>query len=172
MVIKSRLLVYMVAYPCLIADFDHELSGWVAVGALFGSTRWTCPGLLNTEIWRRRGFWLSSWGREVWRCSGDASQSQRDLESCAVPLPGLWQCKRACAAKVCVAVVSRSVFLSGKAAKKNYEHPWHARGRNLEEIASTHMLLRGPPSTTALAYPSKYLNASKIREQTAGRIGG
>lgn len=51
--------------------------------------------------------------------------SRRDTWKAAlsVPLPGLWQCKRACAAKVCVAVGSRSVFLSGQAAKKNYEHP-------------------------------------------------
>ena len=89
----------------------------------------------------------------------------------SVPLPGLWQCKRACAAKVCVAVVSRSVFLSGKAAKKNYEHPCHARGRNLAEIASTHMLPRGPPSTTALAYPGEHVNVCRIRDNWPGKSG-
>ena len=31
LVIKSGLLVYMVTYPCLIADFDHKLLGSVAV---------------------------------------------------------------------------------------------------------------------------------------------
>ena len=76
---------------------------------------------------------------------------------------------------------SRSVFLSGQAAKKNGEHPQRvrpyasllanagerARARNLAEIASTHMLLRGPPSTTALAYLSRYVNAGKIRASRA-----
>ena len=116
--------------------------------------------------WGLHGFWLQSGGREVWwqlcrfgkrqlaHCIQEVARSggvrgplsRRNNWNAAlwVPLRGLWQCKRACIAKVCVAVVSRSVFLSGQAAKKNYEHPWHARGHNLAEIASTHMLLRGP----------------------------
>ena len=49
-----------------------------------------------------------------------ASQSQKYLESCAVPLRGLWQCKRACAAKVCVAVEERirwGRFVAGALAR-------------------------------------------------------
>ena len=97
------------------------------------------------------------YAREVWRRSGALSRRDTWNATLWVPLRGLWQCKRACAAKVWVAVGSRSVFLSGQAAKKNDEHPY-APSRS--------------PSTTALAYTNKYLNASKIRGCWAGRIGG
>ena len=109
--------------------------------------------------------------------------SRRDTWKAAlsVPLPGLWQCKRACAAKVCVAVVSRSVFLSGQAAKKNYEHPQRvspaasllactgerARVRNLAEIASTHMLLRGPPPPP----PSRIWANMYVNTENSGKDG-
>ena len=63
----------------------------------------------------------------------------------SVPLPGLWQCKRACAAKVCVAVVSRSVFLSGQAAKKNYEHPYAPSRSPLHHGTSYDQNIEGTP---------------------------
>ena len=100
--------------------------------------------------------------REVWRRSGPLSRRNTWKAALSVPLPGLWQCKRACAAKVCVAVVSRSVFLSGKAAKKNYEHPQRVspdarsggvRGLSVAEMGSRSVFLSGQAAKKKLRTP-------------------
>ena len=135
----------MVTYPRLITDFDHKLLGSVAPAhclALHGGRAWACSTLRFG--WGLHGLWRCRVRPRGLAAFGGMPLSRRNTwkATLSVPLPGLWQCKRACAAKVCVAVVSRSVFLSGKAAKKNYEHPYapsrsplHHRPRVYEQVS-------------------------------------
>ena len=95
--------------------------------------------------------------REVWGLRGLAGFGGTPLSrgntwkaALSVPLPGLWQCKRACAAKVCVAVEERirsGRFVAGGARERR-------KGECPLAFCATIVAKRSPPSLSLSRPPA------------------